>query len=535
VASFHGVAWDGAGWSLVPENQNCPLHQHDKSSDTNERLSIARPLRLVAMLLHRLSFVIALSIIGVIGGPGQIPNVDGVIGGVPTSPSPNTIKPQNFSIAATTAGQLRVVENSGICETTPGVYQASGYGDLTATESIWFWFFASRTNPDTAPLALWFNGGPGSSSMIGLIQEHGPCRITTDGSSVTLNPYSWNNEANVLYIDQPVGVGFSHGDMNVGTSQQAAADIWTFMQIFLSDSRFAKYQNNKLAIWTESYGGHYGPTFAAYFLAQNAAIAAGTVTGLPLNLQVLGIGNGLTDPLNQYPGYITYAGTNPYHPLVSASVISRANSAWTSSGGCRSQITACYNGGSDSVCSSAQNYCNSNILSPLAGNYDVYYVPATNPDPYPPAIDNYLASVASSIGAESTWQMTNYNVYSNFAATGDWMRSSSPDLETVINAGVRTVIFDGDADFIVNFVGVESMVDHLNTQFTSLYQQQQFAPYTVAGQTAGQFKNAGTLSYVRVYGSGHEVPAYSYGTLATGQAAAQMFTQIMSNQNLTPT
>ena len=88
--------------------------------------------------------------------------------------------------------------------------------------------------------------------MIGLFQEHGPCRITNDSSSVALNPFSWNNDANVLYIDQPVGAGFSHGDRKVGTSQEAASDVWTFMQMFLSDSRFSKYQSNNLAIWTES-------------------------------------------------------------------------------------------------------------------------------------------------------------------------------------------------------------------------------------------------------------------------------------------
>ena len=93
---------------------------------------------------------------------------------------------------------------------------------------------------------------PGSSSMIGLFQEHGPCRITNDSSYVTFNSYSWNNESNMLYIDQPVGTGFSYGDMKVGTSKEAAADIWIFMQIFLSDSRFAKYSSRKLAIWTES-------------------------------------------------------------------------------------------------------------------------------------------------------------------------------------------------------------------------------------------------------------------------------------------
>lgn len=56
----------------------------------------------------------------------------------------------------------------------------------------------------------------------------------------------------MLYIDQPVGTGFSHGDLDVSTSQAAAADVWSFLQIFFKDSRFAKYQPNKLALWTES-------------------------------------------------------------------------------------------------------------------------------------------------------------------------------------------------------------------------------------------------------------------------------------------
>lgn len=58
------------------------------------------------------------------------------------------------------------------------------------------------------------------------------------------------------------------------------------MQIFFKDTRFSKYANNTLAIWTESYGGHYGPNIANYFLTQNAAIRAGTVSGVIINLQV---------------------------------------------------------------------------------------------------------------------------------------------------------------------------------------------------------------------------------------------------------
>ncbi len=67
----------------------------------------------------------------------QIPVVDGVIGGVPTTPRFHEANAA-VSPAATTPGKLRVVENSGVCETTPGVYQASGYGDLTSSESLWY-------------------------------------------------------------------------------------------------------------------------------------------------------------------------------------------------------------------------------------------------------------------------------------------------------------------------------------------------------------------------------------------------------------
>ncbi|KAJ6535565.1 serine carboxypeptidase [Mycena capillaripes] len=487
------------------------------------------------MLLSWIVSLTAVSSVVAVKSAGQIPVRDGVIGGVATSRAP-TVKPETLQPFATTPGALRVVENSGICETTPGVLQASGYGDLTSTKSIFFWYFAARNSPATAPLSLWFNGGPGSSSMIGLLQELGPCRITNNSASVTLNPFSWNTNSNLLFIDQPVGVGFSHGTESVGTSQDAAADVWTFLQIFLKDSRFSNLAANDLAIWTESYGGHYGPTFAAYFLSQNTAIAAGSVSGLHLNLKTLGVGDGLTDPISQYPGYITYAGSNPYHALVSSTVIARANTSWnTATTGCKARITACNAGGSNSVCSAAQSFCNNNILSPLVGSFDVYYVPSPSDDPYPPALDSYLASIRTKIGAEVTWQETNIDVYDNFAATGDWMRSSLPDLELVINSGVRVLIYDGDADYILNFNGVEAMIATLNTKFSTQFNQQAFAPYKVNGLLAGQFKTAGTFSYVRIYGAGHEVPAYKNGTLAVGQAAFQFFTQTMANQSLSST
>lgn len=79
----------------------------------------------------------------------------------------------------------------GICELTPGVKSYSGYVDIEQEQHIFFWFFEARNqDPHDAPLTVWINGGPGSSSMIGLFQELGPCGVNSDGE-VYYNPYAW--------------------------------------------------------------------------------------------------------------------------------------------------------------------------------------------------------------------------------------------------------------------------------------------------------------------------------------------------------
>jgi hypothetical protein len=151
-------------------------------------------------MLVRSAFILAFALPALVSG--KIPLMDGVIRGFRSADASevNTLKGSESVTAnapARTLGKLRVVENSGICgrcilfvgavitvaftvsaETTPNVYQASGYGDLTANESIWFvlhhegplydsyehftdrfWFFAARNSPESAPLITWFNGG----------------------------------------------------------------------------------------------------------------------------------------------------------------------------------------------------------------------------------------------------------------------------------------------------------------------------------------------------------------------------------------
>lgn len=77
---------------------------------------------------------------------------------------------------------------------------------------VFYWFVeaAAPVDPATADLVLWTNGGPGCSGLFGLLEEMGPFRPTKDGGSLAANPYAWNRLSNIVYVEVPVGVGFSY-------------------------------------------------------------------------------------------------------------------------------------------------------------------------------------------------------------------------------------------------------------------------------------------------------------------------------------
>lgn len=87
----------------------------------------------------------------------------------------------------------------------------SGYLNVSATKRLHYWLVTSENNPDADPTVLWLNGGPGCSSLDGWAYEHGPFRINaTDPTQLVQFDYNWNKQANMLYLEAPVGVGFSY-------------------------------------------------------------------------------------------------------------------------------------------------------------------------------------------------------------------------------------------------------------------------------------------------------------------------------------
>ena len=85
----------------------------------------------------------------------------------------------------------------------------SGYLEVDEAKSLHYMFIESAQSPSDDPIVIWFNGGPGCSSMLGFTQEHGPYKITSGNNYWEPNEYSWNKFSNMLYIESPAGVGFS--------------------------------------------------------------------------------------------------------------------------------------------------------------------------------------------------------------------------------------------------------------------------------------------------------------------------------------
>ncbi|CAI2343240.1 unnamed protein product [Caenorhabditis sp. 36 PRJEB53466] len=140
----------------------------------------------------------------------------------------------------------------------------SGYVDANAngTWRMHYMLTESRSNPDTDPLLVWFNGGPGCSSLGGLFEELGPFYVNFDGETLYENPYAWNAKANVLYLESPIGVGYSYDTQTphyfqANDDQSAAQNLLALTNFFKVAQ--PKYVNRTFYLSGESYAGIYIP------------------------------------------------------------------------------------------------------------------------------------------------------------------------------------------------------------------------------------------------------------------------------------
>ncbi|KAL5085367.1 hypothetical protein Trisim1_010592 [Trichoderma cf. simile WF8] len=433
-----------------------------------------------------------------------------------------------------TGAKIDYVTNSGVCETTPGVNQYSGYLSVGTNMSMFFWFFESRNSPATAPLALWLNGGPGCSSMIGLFTENGPCTFNNvEGNTPVLNPHSWNEYANMLYVDQPIGTGFSFGSETVNTTFASAPPVWTFLQAFFTN--FPQYESRDFGIFTESYGGHFGPRISEYIQSQNADIASGKIQGQMINLVALGINNGYYDYEIAETNFPKFSTNNSYYPLISNSNALEYISEIESQ--CLPGVSKCSpfeDGHFDdcvaafSPCSAVDNKFGQFFLT----NYSTHDIRQPAPGNFPPATYiTYLQdpAIMKKIGVNVTYSECSSDVANNIDNLDDGLRSYLPALSKIVQSGVTTVIWAGDADAVCDWFGGFAAANAIQYQDQTAFNQKAVADYTVNGVKGGEFKSVGALSWLRVYAAGHAAPAFQ------PELALQVFKQTMMKTALKST
>ncbi|KAF5372899.1 hypothetical protein D9758_001450 [Tetrapyrgos nigripes] len=441
--------------------------------------------------------------------------------------------------------QLRVTEPS-LCD--PDVKQYSGYLDIAEDKHLFFWFFEARNSPKDAPLLLWLNGGPGCSSSTGLLFELGPCRVSGDGKNTTYNSHSWNADANIIFLDQPVEVGYSYAENGntVNTSPVAGKDVYAFLELFLN--RFPEYSSQPFHLAAESYGGTYAPNIAKVIFEQNKQLA---LTSAPkrkhINLASVILANGITNPYIQYGSIADYVCDGPY-PIYDDPEGPQCEALRGKIPTCQRLIQSCYSFDSKFTCVPAIMYCNSQLMAPViqtgvnpydvrkkcdrAKDGDLCYKQMQWIDVWMNQPEN---KVALGVNPDITFQSCNMEVNQAFALQGDGMHNSAILLPDLIEAGVRLLVYAGNADAMCNYIGNERWVEDLDTSFKGEFATAKSNPWITksSGRQVGEVRSAGgkgftagNVTFVNVYGAGHMVP------YDQPEAAFDMITRWLNNSPL---
>ncbi|KAJ8259284.1 hypothetical protein COCON_G00182960 [Conger conger] len=419
----------------------------------------------------------------------------------------------------------------------PSFKQYSGYLDVAGNKHLHYWFVEAQKDPASSPVVLWLNGGPGCSSLDGLLTEHGPFLIQDDGTSLDYNPYAWNKIANVVYLESPAGVGFSYSDDKQYTTNDTEVAMNNYLALKRFFQLFPEYSKNKFFLTGESYGGIYIPTLAEHVMEDRS-----------INLQGIAVGNGMSSYEMNDNSLVYFA---YYHGLLGSRL-------WTDL-----QSYCCKNGTCDFY-DNKNPKCSKNLAEVqyivYQSGLNMYNLYAPCPGGVPPKVryegghlvihdlGNHfvrnswtamwteklrgIASVHESVSLEppctnstpSTMYLNNPYVRSALHISPDALKWAVCSAEVNLNYGrlymdmksqylkllgalkYRVLVYNGDVDMACNFLGDEWFVESLQQEVQ--VKRRTWLYNTADGQQVGGFvKDFSNLSFLTVKGSGHMVPS----------------------------
>ncbi|KAK3112346.1 Cell death protease [Teratosphaeriaceae sp. CCFEE 6253] len=402
----------------------------------------------------------------------------------------------------------------------PLLHQYAGHIEVTPAHhgNLFFWLYKNRHIANRSRLVLWLNGGPGCSSMDGALMEIGPYRVEADGESQRLvyNEGSWDEFANVLFVDNPVGTGFSYvdGDSYIHELGEMAKQMVQFLEQFFA--LFPEHTLDDIYIAGESYAGQHIPYIARAILDRNAAKSQHP----PWNLSGLLIGNGWISGPDQYPAYLQFA----YEAGLVKAGSDQERQLQAQQKTCLRDLDS---GGKDKVDTpSCERILQDLLRLTTSGGQCVNMYDVRLHDSYPSCgmnwppdlaqVQPYLrrTDVTSALhinpDKKTGWTECSGSVSSNFRVP-----HSRPAVELLpgLLERVPIILFSGDKDLICNHIGTETLISNL--AFNGAKGMETAAgsgitapkrDWTFEEEAAGTWQEARNLTYVKFYNSSHMVP-----------------------------
>ncbi len=378
---------------------------------------------------------------------------------------------------------------------------------------LFYWFFESQTcNPHVqideqqdlitrTPLVIWLNGGPGASSLLGLFLENGPLTVADDAAgTVSVTSTTWNQEAHVVYWDQPIGTGYSYSDKPeeyVQDEDTLSHMFWQGLQEFFR--LHPEYALCPLYICGESYAGKYVPAIALEIDKQNGTDAGGQ----RLNLKGIAVGNGWIKPELSLRILIDYAYTTGFLGIGQKEALEKSYAEFQKAL-------------AEKDMKEANRLGNALVDRTVAygGNFDVYDARRWEDLPMG-ALSTYLntAEVKASlhVPAHTLWQNADDKGPVTEALVDDNMADVSGLYARLVEKNYKTLLYTGNFDTACGYRGTEEILDDMMEQQGKRAEWRD-APRLIwthaQGNPKGFVRSVGNLTQVAVPDSGHQVPAF---------------------------
>jgi vitellogenic carboxypeptidase-like protein len=401
-------------------------------------------------------------------------------------------------------------------EVSPAIGNFTSYSGFFTTDAqvtrdnnMFFWYLPAQNGDSDAPLVIWLQGGPGGSSLFGMFIEMGPFNVDSKFNLVP-KPYTWNDKYDMLFIDNPVGAGFSYtgtGKGYVVDEDEVANNLYSLLQQFYTV--FPSVSKKDLYVTGESYGGHYVPAITYKIHEENKVIEVGDGSDqIAIPLKGFAIGDGWIDPVVQITGY---------PDLMFNLGLATQNQQTIIKDSCDRSVSYIQEGDmleAFNVWDEMLNgdvYPYANYFHNITGSNDYDNILRTNPPPSWTPYGDFLnsAPVRKSLHVGDIPYGVNASDCERHLLA-DFHASMVPRLETLLDSNYKILIYSGQLDVIIAPALTELFLPHVVWSGQKEYQEADRKVWRVNAsdqEVAGFVRQVQNLTQIIIRGAGHICPA----------------------------